>query len=151
MFDNSCFYPYILRKILNMFPIIFLGLGEEGVADLLSSPSARRTSQSILMKMLVSAPYKVPKKKIEREAKKTRGGLHHHGAPDTKSEDSNAHSSSEEHVEEETNLPQGEGRKERPPTPWRPIRLRGEKLLFKRSPPAPPIAARSGIPGPSPW
>ena len=37
------FYPYILGKILNVFPIIFLGLGEEGGADLLSSPFARRT------------------------------------------------------------------------------------------------------------
>ena len=51
--------------------------------------------------MLVLAPYKAPKKKTEREAKKPRGGLRHHGTMDTKSEDSNALSSSEEDGEEE--------------------------------------------------
>ena len=53
------------------------------------------------MKMLVPAPYKAPKKKAEKEAKKTRGSLHRHGASDTKSEDSNAHPSSEDEEEEE--------------------------------------------------
>ena len=39
------FYLHILRKILNVFPINFLGLGEEGRADLLSGPAARRTGR----------------------------------------------------------------------------------------------------------
>ena len=39
------FYLHILRKILNVFPINLLGLGEEGRADLLSCPSARRTGR----------------------------------------------------------------------------------------------------------
>ena len=114
-------------------------------------PLPEEPAGPLLMKMLVPAPYKAPKKKTEKEAKKTRGGLRRRGAPDTKSEDSNAHSSSEEDREEEDESPAGGKKKRRPPTPWRPIRLRGEKLLFKRSPPAPPIAARSGIPGPRPW
>ena len=66
----------------------------------------------LLTKMLVPAPYKVPKKKTKKEAKKTRGGLRHHGAPDTKSEDSNAHPSSEEEEEEEEDeSPVGGGKK----------------------------------------
>ena len=39
--------------------------------------------------MLVPAPYKAPKKKVEKEAKKTRGGLRHRGTSDTISEGSN--------------------------------------------------------------
>ena len=62
--------------------------------------------------MLVPAPYKAPKKKAEKEAKKTRGVLRRHGALDTKSKDSNARSSSKEDEEEEDESPVG-GRKKR--------------------------------------
>ena len=51
--------------------------------------------------MLVPAPYKVPKKTTEKEAKKTRGGLHRRGTSDTISEGSNVRSASEEDEEEE--------------------------------------------------
>ena len=62
--------------------------------------------------MLVPAPYKVPKKTAEKEAKKTRGGLRRRGTSDTISEGSNARSASEEDKEEEDESPAG-GRKKR--------------------------------------
>ena len=67
-----------------------------------------------LMKMLVPMAYKAPKKKAEKEAKKTRGGLHRCGTSDTISEGSNARSASEEdeEEEEENESPAG-GRKKR--------------------------------------
>ena len=51
--------------------------------------------------MFDPAPYKVPEKKTEKEAKKTRGGLRHHARP-----------ASEEDKEEEDESPAG-GRKKR--------------------------------------
>ena len=66
----------------------------------------------LLTKMLVPAPYKVPKKTAEKEAKKTRGGLRRRGTSDTISEGSDACSSSEEdEKEEEDESPAGERRK----------------------------------------
>ena len=62
-------------------------------------------------KMLVLAPYKVPKKTTEKEAKKTRVGLHRRGTSGTIPEGSDAHSASEEN-EEEDESPVG-GRKKR--------------------------------------
>ena len=54
------------------------------------------------MKMLVPVPYKAPKKKAEKEAKETRGGLHRKGTLDVVSEDSETRSSSkEDEVEKE--------------------------------------------------
>ena len=62
--------------------------------------------------MLVPAPYKVPKKTVEKEAKKTRGGLRRRGTSDTISEGSDAHSASEEDEEEEEDeSPMGERKK----------------------------------------
>ena len=55
--------------------------------------------------MLDPTPYKVPQRKTEKEAKKTRGSLRRRGPLDTKPEDSNAHSSSEEDREEEDESP----------------------------------------------
>ena len=49
--------------------------------------------------MLVPAPYKVPKKTAEKEAKKTRGGLRRRGTSDTIPEGSDARSASEEDEE----------------------------------------------------
>ena len=63
--------------------------------------------------MLVPAPYKAPKKKAEKEAKKTRGGLRRRGTSDTISEGSNAHSASEEDEEEEEDESPAGGRKKR--------------------------------------
>ena len=62
--------------------------------------------------MLVPAPYKVPKKTAEKEAKKTRGGLRRRGTSYTISEGSNARSASEEDEEEEDESPAG-GRNKR--------------------------------------
>ena len=39
------FYLHILRKMLNVFSTTLLGLDEEGGADLLSGPIARRTGR----------------------------------------------------------------------------------------------------------
>ena len=75
------------------------------------APLPEEPTGPLLTKMLVPAPYKAPKKKTEKEAKKTRGGLRRHGASDTKSEDSNAHSSSEEDEEEEGDESPTGGRK----------------------------------------
>ena len=62
--------------------------------------------------MLVPAPYKAPKKEAFKEAKETRSSLRRSGASDTKSEDSNAHPSSEdEEEEEEDESSMGEGKK----------------------------------------
>ena len=47
------------------------------------APLPEEPTDPLLTKMLVPAPYKAPKKKAEREAKKTRGGLRHRGASDT--------------------------------------------------------------------
>ena len=63
--------------------------------------------------MLVLAPYKVPKKTAEKEAKKTRGGLRRRGTSDTISEGSNARSASEEDEEEEEDESPAGGRKKR--------------------------------------
>ena len=61
--------------------------------------------------MLVLAPYKVPKKTAEKEAKKTRGGLRRRGTSDTISEGSNARSASEEDEEDEEDKSLAGGRK----------------------------------------
>ena len=63
--------------------------------------------------MLVLAPYKAPKKKTEKEAKKTRGGLRRHGTSDTISEGSSARPASEEDEEEEEDESPAGGRKKR--------------------------------------
>ena len=65
----------------------------------------------LLTKMLVPAPYKVPKKTAEKEAKKTRGGLRRRGTSDTISEGSDAHSASEEDEEEEEDESPAGGRR----------------------------------------
>ena len=102
--------------------------------------------------MLVPAPYKAPKKKAEKEAKKTRGGLRRRGTPDTISEVSETRSSSGEVEEEEEDQSPMRGRKKRSAS----TSLEAEspkkgKLPFRRSPPPLPKVPRSGILGPSPW
>ena len=77
------------------------------------APLPEEPADPLLTKMLVLAPYKALKKKAEKEAKKTRGGLCHHGASDTISEDSNARSSSEEDEEEEEDESPAGGRRKR--------------------------------------
>ena len=88
--------------------------------------------------MLDPVPYKVPEKKTEKEAKKTRGGLRHCARP-----------ASEEDEEEEDESPAG-GRKKRTAS----VHLEAEspkkgKFFFRKSPLPSPIAARRGILGPS--
>ena len=78
-----------------------------------SAPLPESLANDLLTKMLVLAPYKALKKKAEKEAKKTRGGLHRRGASDTISEDSNARSSSSEEEEEEEDESPAAGRKKR--------------------------------------
>ena len=63
--------------------------------------------------MLVPAPYKAPKKKAEKTAKKTRGGVCRRGTSDIISEDSNARSSPGEDEEEEEDLSPVRGGKKR--------------------------------------
>ena len=102
--------------------------------------------------MLVPAPYKVPKKTTEKEAKKTRGGLRRRGTSDTISEGSDARSASEEDDEEEEDESPAGGRKKRTASAHLEAESpKKEKNPFRRSPPPLSTAARSGIPGPSPW
>ena len=103
------------------------------------APLPEELAGPLLTKMLDPAPYKVPEKKTEKEAKKTRGGLRHHARP-----------ASEEDEEEEDESPTG-GRKKRTAT----VHLEAEspkreKLFFRKSPLPSPIAARCGILWPSP-
>jgi len=78
------------------FPQLSQGWAKKARQIYCPAPLLEEPVGPLLTKMLVPAPYKAPKKKAEKEAKKTRGGLRRRGASDTKSEDSNAHSSSEE-------------------------------------------------------
>ena len=65
------------------------------------APLPEEPAVPLLTKMLVPAPYKVPKKTTKKEAKKTRGSLHRRGTSDTIPEGSDAHSASEEDKKEE--------------------------------------------------
>ena len=93
------FYRTSSEKHLTYFPSFFLGWAKKAGRIYYPAPLPEEPADPLLTKMLVPAPYKAPKKKAEKEAKKTRGGLRRRGASDTKSEDSNAHSSSEEDEE----------------------------------------------------
>ena len=77
------------------------------------APLPEEPTVPLLTKMLVPAPYKAPKKRAEKEAKKTRGGLRRRGTSDTISEGSNARSASEEDEEEEEDESPAGGRKKR--------------------------------------
>ena len=77
------------------------------------APLPEEPAGPLLTKMLVPAPYKAPKKKAEKEAKKTWGGIHRRGTSDTISECSNARSASEEDEEEEEDESPAGGRKKR--------------------------------------
>ena len=77
------------------------------------APLPEEPAVPLLTKMLVPAPYKVPKKTTEKEAKKTRGGLRRRGTSDTISEGSDARSASEEDEEEEEDESPAGGRKKR--------------------------------------
>ena len=63
--------------------------------------------------MLVPAPYKVPKKTAEKEAKKTRGGLRRRDTSGTIPECSDAHSAFEEDEKEEGDESPAEGGRKR--------------------------------------
>ena len=106
------FYPHNPREILNVFSTTLLGLDEEGGADPLSGPAARRTGRPTSDEDAGPGAVQGAKKKAEKEAKKTRGGLRRRGTSDTISEGSNARSASEEDEEEEEDESPG-GRKKR--------------------------------------
>ena len=63
--------------------------------------------------MLVPAPYKVPKKTAEKEAKNTRGGLRRRGTSDTIPKGSDARLASKEDKEEEEDESPAGGRRKR--------------------------------------
>ena len=85
--------------------------------------------------MLVLAPYKAPKKKAEKEAKKTQGGLRRRGTSDTISEGSNARSASEEDEEEEEDESPAGARKKRTASIYLEVESpkRGKSPLLKES------------------
>ena len=97
----------------NVFPTTLLGLDVEGGRIYCPASLPEEPAGPLLTKMLVPAPYKAPKKKAEKEAKKTRGGLRRRGTSDTISEGSNARSASEEDEEEEEDESPAGGRKKR--------------------------------------
>ena len=78
------------------------------------SPLPEEPSRPLLTRMLVPAPYEVPKKEASKKVKKTRSGLHRREASDAKSEDSSyAPSSEDEEEEAEEGEPHSEGGKKR--------------------------------------
>ena len=106
----------------------------------------------LLTKMLVPAPYEAPKKEVSKKVKKTRSGLRRHDALDTKSKDSHDHPSSEdEEEEEEDESSTGGGKKRTASSSLGAESPKRGKVPSRRRPPRLLIAARSGIPGPSPW
>ena len=93
--------------------------------------------------MLVPAPYKAPKKKAEKDAKKTRGGLRRSGTSDTISKSSNARSAFEEDEEEEEDESLAGGGKKRAAS----IHLEAESLKRGKAPlPEEPTAAADSSP-----
>ena len=107
------FYLHILRKMLNVFPTNFLGLGEEGRADLLSGPAARRTGRPTSDEDAGPGALQGTEEEGREGGKNTRGGLRRRGTSDTISEDSDARSSSGEDEEEEEDQSPVTGRKKR--------------------------------------
>ena len=82
------------------------------------APLPEEPEVPLLTKMLVPTPYEAPKKAASKKVKKTRSGLRRRDASDTKSEDSDAHPSSEDEQEEEVDeSSMGEERKGWPPHP----------------------------------
>ena len=63
------------------------------------APLPEEPAGPLLTKMLVHAPYKVPKKEAPKQVKKTRSGLRCREAPDTQSEGSSDAPSSEDEEE----------------------------------------------------
>ena len=77
------------------------------------APLPEDPTDALLTEMLVPAPYKVPKKMAEKEAKKTRGSLRCRDTSDTIPEGADAHSSSEEDEKEEEDVSPAGGRRKR--------------------------------------
>ena len=77
------------------------------------APLPEEPAGPLLTKMLVPAPYEVPKKDASKKVEKTRSGLRRRDASDAKSEDSSDHPSSEDEEEEaeEDKPPTGGGKK----------------------------------------
>ena len=82
------------------------------------APLPKEPTGPLLTKMLVPTPYEAPKKEDSKKVKKTRSGLHHREASDTKYEDSSdAPSSEDEEEEAEEDEPHSEGGKKRAASP----------------------------------
>ena len=64
------------------------------------APLPEEPAGPLLTKMLVPAPYEVPKKEASKKVKKTQSSLRRHDASDTKFEDSSDHPSSDDSEEE---------------------------------------------------
>ena len=82
------------------------------------APLPEEPAGPLLMKMLVPAPYKEPKKEAPKQVKKTRSGLRCREPPNTRSEgSSDAPSSEDEEEEAEEEEPYSAGRKKRATSP----------------------------------
>ena len=117
------------------------------------SPPPEDPADPLLTEMLALGPYEVPAKKTKKKATWTQKGLRRKVVSDSSSDDSDAHSSHENEVQEaESSAPQpGETRKGRPPRQGRPKGPRREGPSFRTAPQRPLLAMRSGYPGTSPW
>ena len=82
------------------------------------APLPEEPAGPLLAKMLVPAPYKAPKKEAPKQVKKTRSGLRHREAPDTRSEgSSDAPSFEDEEEGAEEVKPRSGGRRKRAASP----------------------------------
>ena len=73
------FYSHNPREMLNVFSATLLGWTKKAGRIYCPAPLPEEPAGPLLTKMLVPAPYKAPKKKAEKEAKKTSGGLRRRG------------------------------------------------------------------------
>ena len=101
------------------------------------APLPEEPAGPLLTKMLVPAPYKAPKKKAEKEAKKSQGGFRRRDTLDTISEGSNVRSASEEDEEEGEDESPAKGREKRAAS----IQLEAESPKRGKTPPPEEAAA----------
>ena len=140
--SSNFFIRVTQRKRLTCFIQLSQGWTKKAERIHCPAPLPEEPAVPLLTKMLVPAPYKVPKKTTEKDAKKTRGGLRRRGTSDTISEGSDAHSASEEdEKEEEDESPAGGRRKRTASAPLEAeLPKRGNAPLLGES----PAAAASG-------
>lgn len=93
---HPCFSWHVLRgTLLSCFTIT---PGTDKKVEWINNPAPllEEPAGPLLTKMLVPAPYEVPKKDASKKVEKTRSGLRHRNASNAKSEDSSNHPSSED-------------------------------------------------------